>query len=118
MSPTEITDSQTTSLDTQTFPSEDLEAKLPSSLPESKYPAWSDDPENPLNWPRKRKWKVCLTVSITGFISTLGSSIAAPSAAQISDKLGSPGDGRKVQALLTVCYVIGLGFVSSLCLQR
>lgn len=49
---------------------------------------WAADPANPLNWPSKRKWLVAMTVSVTGFLSTMGSSMAAPLGPQIGQHFG------------------------------
>lgn len=49
---------------------------------------WASDPANALNWPVRRKWLVCLTVSVTAFMSTAGSSMAAPLAPQIGAHFG------------------------------
>jgi hypothetical protein len=49
---------------------------------------WPSDPANPLNWAPKHKWLVALTVSVTGFLSTMGSSMAAPLGPQIGQHFG------------------------------
>ncbi|CED83715.1 Synaptic vesicle transporter SVOP and related transporters (major facilitator superfamily) [Phaffia rhodozyma] len=76
----------------------------------SVYPKWVDDPENPLNWPTSKKWRVCLIVSVTGLLSTLSSSMVAPAGHQIAVSVGSGNVGKRVETLLTVIYVLGLGF--------
>ncbi|KAF7800103.1 hypothetical protein EIP86_011347 [Pleurotus ostreatoroseus] len=46
-----------------------------------------DDPENPKNWPERRKWAAALAVSAFAFISPVSSAMVAPAAAQISEDL-------------------------------
>ena len=66
----------------------------------------SDFP-NPLDWPKRRKWKVKLTLSAMSFVSILSSSVAAPALPQIASDLDM--DPVEGQIALSV-YVIGLTF--------
>ncbi|RDH30347.1 FAD binding domain-domain-containing protein [Aspergillus welwitschiae] len=43
-----------------------------------------DDPENPKNWPMKKKWAAVVTVSCFTFISPVSSSMVAPALSSIS----------------------------------
>ena len=64
-------------------------------------------PENPRNWSSGKKWKVTLTIALTGFISTCGSSIAVPGLHEIIGDFGI--QNEKVGILVTSFYVLGLG---------
>lgn len=64
-------------------------------------------PDNGRNWPVSKKWGVCLTVTVTGFISTSASSIAVPG---IHDAMAEFGvHNLKIGVLITSFYVLGLG---------
>lgn len=62
---------------------------------------------NPRNWSNRQKWKITLTVAVTGFISTCGSSIAVPGIHAIMAEFDEPNE--KVGVLITSFYVLGLG---------
>lgn len=62
---------------------------------------------NPRNWSRKKKWRTALTVALTGFISTCGSSIGVPGIHAVMDEFGVTDE--KVGILVTTGYVLGLG---------
>lgn len=49
-----------------------------------------DDPGNPRNWTKRRRWIVTLVVSLFTFISPVGSSISSPVLSAISSDLGIP----------------------------
>ncbi|KAF9460954.1 MFS general substrate transporter [Collybia nuda] len=49
-----------------------------------------DDPENPRNWTKSRRWVVTLVVSLFTFISPVASSISSPALPIISSDLGIP----------------------------
>ncbi|VVT58596.1 uncharacterized protein SAPINGB_P006288 [Magnusiomyces paraingens] len=46
-----------------------------------------DDPENPRNWPKKKKWVTTIIVAVYTFISPLASSIIAPAVTNMSENL-------------------------------
>ncbi|RPA93466.1 synaptic vesicle transporter [Choiromyces venosus 120613-1] len=48
-----------------------------------------DDPEDPRNWPAKRKWTVLFLVSSITFISPLASSIFAPGVGFMNEEFGN-----------------------------
>ncbi|KAH9883829.1 hypothetical protein F4778DRAFT_614228 [Xylariomycetidae sp. FL2044] len=50
-----------------------------------------DDPENPKNWDRGRKWRAVFVVSTFTLISPVSSSMVAPSLVAIGEELGIPG---------------------------
>ena len=68
---------------------------------------WELSPAHPRNWPNSKRWKNALIISITGFLSTTGSSIFVPAAPIIMKEfnIGS----REVVTLTTALYVLGLG---------
>ena len=72
--------------------------------------SFATSPENPLNWPNRKKWRIALTVALTGFISTFGSSVGVPGIYAIRDDFGV--DNEKVGILVTTAYVLGLGRVN------
>lgn len=67
---------------------------------------FDDAPENPRNWPNGQRWRTTLTVAVTGFISTTGSSVAVPGIRAVMAEFGEPNE--KVGVLVTACYVLGL----------
>ena len=85
---------------------------------------WEASPRHPRNWRTssflaltvspltnraalRRRWKNALLISITGFLSTTGSSIFVPAAPLISILFPAP---REVITMTTALYVLGLGF--------
>lgn len=64
-------------------------------------------PENGRNWPLAKKWRLCLTITVTGFISTSASSIAVPGIHQVMAEFGI--HNLKIGTLITCFYVLGLG---------
>lgn len=65
--------------------------------------------ENPKNWSNGRKWKISMTVAVTGLISTAGSAIGVPGIHSMKEEFGIEND--KVAVLITTFYVLGLGYV-------
>ncbi|KAJ3515624.1 hypothetical protein NMY22_g14409 [Coprinellus aureogranulatus] len=47
-----------------------------------------DDPQNPKNWPYRRKWAATLAVSAFTFISPVSSSMVAPAGAEVARQFG------------------------------
>lgn len=68
---------------------------------------FESSPDNPRNWPLGKKWKITLTIALTGFISTCGSSIAVPGIHAISAEFGVT--NPKVAILNLAMYVLGMG---------
>ncbi|GFZ42665.1 hypothetical protein JCM24511_00382 [Saitozyma sp. JCM 24511] len=62
---------------------------------------------NPRNWSRGRKWRTTMTVAVTGFISTCGSSIGVPGIHAAMAEFGV--ENEKIGVLITAGYVLGLG---------
>lgn len=61
-------------------------ARSNRSRRDSKVVNWNgpDDPENPKNWPNKKKWAATVTVSLFTFISPVSSSMVAPALSSIA----------------------------------
>ncbi|CAD6583670.1 MAG: hypothetical protein TREMPRED_003613 [Tremellales sp. Tagirdzhanova-0007] len=68
---------------------------------------FSTSSANPRNWSRSKKWRISLTVAVTGFISTAGSSIGVPGIHAVMDQFGVTNE--KIGVLITTFYVLGLG---------
>ncbi|CAG8428851.1 unnamed protein product [Penicillium salamii] len=68
-----------------------------------------NDPENPLNWPRARKWVITLVVSLSVFLMPLSSSIVAPELSTIRDDLqmGSSLEAVLVLSTFVLTYCLG-----------
>lgn len=64
-------------------------------------------PENPRNWTSRRKWRVTWTVAVSGFIATVGSSIAVPGIQPAMKEFGETNE--KIGVLVASCYVFGMG---------
>lgn len=80
---------------------------LPSAPSPTDTITWDSSPSHPRNWPNSRRWKNALIISITGFLSTSGSSIFVPATSEIEAQFGGV---REVVILATALYVLGLGF--------
>lgn len=65
-----------------------------------------DDPENPKNWSRQRKWAATVTVSLFTFISPVSSSMIAPALQNIAQDFGLPPRSSEVPLALSV-FVLG-----------
>lgn len=68
---------------------------------------FESSPDNPRNWSQSKKWRITLTIALTGFISTSGSSIAVPGVHELSDEFGNT--NAKVGTLIISMYVLGMG---------
>lgn len=68
---------------------------------------------NPRNWTTSRKWRVTLTVSVSGFIATCGSSMAVPGIEPAMKEFGQT--NHKLGVLVASMYVLGMGLVTSVC---
>lgn len=75
-----------------------------------------DDPENPKNWTRKRKWLATLVVSSFTFISPVSSSMVAPAIAAISQEFGITNqvEQQLVLSVFVLAYAVGPLFVGPL----
>ncbi|THU96909.1 MFS general substrate transporter [Dendrothele bispora CBS 962.96] len=69
-----------------------------------------NDPENPRNWSKKKRWVVTLVVSLFTFISPVASSISSPSLSAISADLGiQPGSILENMSLSIFVLAYALG---------
>lgn len=68
---------------------------------------FSTSSANPRNWSLSKKWQTSLTVALTGFISTLESSIGVPGIHAVMDYFGVINE--KIGILIGTFYVLGLG---------
>lgn len=68
-----------------------------------------NDPGNPLNWPRSKKWTVTIVVSLSVFLMPLSSSIVAPELSTIKDELhmGSSLEAVLVLSTFVLTYCLG-----------
>ncbi|TID18816.1 major facilitator superfamily domain-containing protein [Venturia nashicola] len=67
-----------------------------------------DDPENPLNWPSKRKWAAVGMISVVTFLTPLGSSIFAPGVPLVMDEFHS--ESQILEGFVVSVYVLGFAF--------
>lgn len=68
---------------------------------------FSTSSADPHNWSHSKKWRISMTVALTGFISTCGSSIGVPGIHAVMDQFGVTNE--KIGVLITTVYVLGLG---------
>lgn len=68
---------------------------------------WEHYPEHPRNWPSSKRWKNAAIISVTGFLSTTGSSIFVASGTQI--EVDFTETNQQIIVLTTALYVMGLG---------
>jgi len=75
-----------------------------------------DDPENPKNWPNKRKWLAVLVVSSFTFISPVSSSMVAPALPAMDRDLGVTGQvtSQMNLSIFILAYAIGPLFLGPL----
>ena len=68
-----------------------------------------DDPENPKNWSRKRKWAATVVVSSFTFISPVSSSMVAPAISGISKdfRITNEVEQQLVLSVFVLAYAIG-----------
>lgn len=69
-----------------------------------------DDPENPKNWPIRKKWAATLLVSALTFISPVSSSMVAPALETMAGEFGINTGSVESQMMLSIfllAYVIG-----------
>lgn len=65
-----------------------------------------DDPKNPKNWTKQRKWAATISVSLFTFISPVSSSMIAPALGQIARQFGEP-EGASIVPLSMSVFVLG-----------
>ncbi|KAK1716857.1 hypothetical protein CaCOL14_001285 [Colletotrichum acutatum] len=67
-----------------------------------------DDPENPQNWPMKKKWFNIATISMLTFVTPLGSSMFAPGIPKIMVEFHET--SATVATFVVSVYVLGFAF--------
>lgn len=65
-------------------------------------------PANPINWTTRKKWTITAILALTGFISTVGSSIGVPGLHAVMSEFGETNE--KIGVLIAGAYVLGLGY--------
>ncbi|PWY75800.1 putative efflux pump antibiotic resistance protein [Aspergillus eucalypticola CBS 122712] len=75
-----------------------------------------DDPENPKNWPMKKKWAAVVTVSCFTFISPVSSSMVAPALSAISAEFNITDEviSQLTLSVFILAYAIGPLFLGPL----
>ncbi|KIJ49827.1 hypothetical protein M422DRAFT_246196 [Sphaerobolus stellatus SS14] len=68
----------------------------------------SEDPENPRNWPKGKKWAATIVVSSYEFISPLASSMMAPAVPEISRQFDI--SNTVVQSMLVSIFILAYAF--------
>jgi hypothetical protein len=68
-----------------------------------------NDPDNPLNWPRARKWSITIVVSLSVFLMPLSSAIVAPELSTIRKELDMNSSLESVLVLSTFVLTYSLG---------
>lgn len=68
-----------------------------------------DDPENPKNWTKRRRWAATLVVSSFTFISPVSSSMVAPAISSIASefKITNEVEQQLVLSIFVLAYAIG-----------
>ncbi|ETN43755.1 uncharacterized protein HMPREF1541_02914 [Cyphellophora europaea CBS 101466] len=68
-----------------------------------------DDPRNPLNWPRRKKWMSTVLVSSFTFISPVASTMVAPALPDIADQFDIRSDIEQVlvMSIFLLAYAVG-----------
>lgn len=65
-------------------------------------------PANPINWTTRKKWTITAILALTGFISTVGSSIGVPGLHAVMSEFEETNE--KIGVLIAGAYVLGLGY--------
>ena len=64
-----------------------------------------DDPENPMNWPASRKWKLISVLALVTLVTPLASSFFAPGVPQVMKTFGAT--SNITAALVVSIYILG-----------
>ncbi|UZP38112.1 hypothetical protein NXS19_005928 [Fusarium pseudograminearum] len=67
-----------------------------------------DDPNNPMNWPAKKKWSCIGALSLMSLLTPLGSSMFAPGVPDIMREFET--SNRNVATFVVSVYVLGFAF--------
>ncbi|PQE25914.1 mfs multidrug transporter protein [Rutstroemia sp. NJR-2017a BBW] len=81
----------------------------PAAL-DSSIVSWdtAEDPQNPKNWPTRKKWRMTLIVSCFAFLSPLTGTMISPSTAAIGVSLHTD-DFVKIELVMSI-FLLGIGF--------
>ncbi|KIY52336.1 MFS general substrate transporter [Fistulina hepatica ATCC 64428] len=71
---------------------------------------WGESPDNPRNWPRRRKWVATFIVSFYAFLSPLGSSLLAPGLPQIDEQYNITND--VITSMILSIFLLSFAFGS------
>lgn len=87
-------------------------AVIPSGSPQAKDPdlvVWDgpDDPGNPMNWPRKKKWACTVMLGLVTFCVTFASSVFSAGTLPAAHHYGT---SEEVMILGTALFVLGFSF--------
>lgn len=66
-----------------------------------------DDPENPMNWSRSKKWASTFALGFATFCVTFASSVFSPGTLQAADEFGTM---PEIMVLSTALFVLGFAF--------
>jgi hypothetical protein len=93
-------------------------SKSARSVRDPNMVSWNgpDDPENPKNWPLKRKWIATFVVSSFTFISPVASAMVAPALPQMAKDLGvhSEVESQMMLSIFLLAYAVGPLFLGPL----
>jgi multidrug resistance protein len=75
-----------------------------------------NDPQNPRNWPMRRKWAAAIVVSSFTFISPVSSSMVAPALKTMSQELGikTEFESAMILSIFVLAYAVGPLFLGPL----
>jgi multidrug resistance protein len=75
-----------------------------------------DDPQNPKNWPVRKKWAAAVVVSSFTFISPVSSSMVAPALMTMSEELGiqTQMESAMILSIFVLAYAVGPLFLGPL----
>ncbi|KAL4805903.1 major facilitator superfamily domain-containing protein [Aspergillus unguis] len=75
-----------------------------------------DDPDNPKNWPMKKKWSIVLTVSCFTLISPVSSSMVAPALSTLAKDLNITDavESQLTLSIFVLAYAVGPLFLGPL----
>ncbi|WVQ78741.1 hypothetical protein IAT38_000828 [Cryptococcus sp. DSM 104549] len=69
--------------------------------------AFPTSAQNPINWPKRKKMAILITLALTGFVSTAGSSIGVPGLHAVMAEFEV--ENEKIGVMIASAYVLGLG---------
>lgn len=67
-----------------------------------------DDPQNPMNWPVKKRWGTVIIVSAITFLTPLASSMFAPGVPEVMQTFNST--DKMLEGFMVSVYVLGFAF--------